>query len=205
MTEKYLGRHPEPPKDLATRKLRTYTLARGQQLWRIHWWNKSPVFFGKTASGRFDSPDSSFGVLYVGLDEYCAFVETFGQRTGCKFVTEAELKQRRLSSLKLKRDLQLIDVAGEGGLALVGADSRLFSDSHPLSQRWAQALHDHESNPAGIIYPARHDSSKRACALFDCVAPTSFETTNAGSLLEVRNTKLLAKILDTYGFSLIDS
>ena len=205
MTGKYLGRHPEPPKDLATRKLRTHTLPRGQKLWRIHWWNKNAVFFGKTGAGRFDSPDGSFGALYVGLDELCAFVETFGQKTGCRFVTEMALKQRHLSSLELKRDLQLVDLAGEGGLALLGADSRLFSDSHPLSQRWSQALHNHESNPAGIIYSARHDPSKRACALFDRVAPATFEITDIGPLLDARNLKLLAKILDTYGFSLIES
>ena len=170
---------------------------------RIHNQHDGPVFFGKTGRNRFDSPDGSFGVLYVGLDEFCAFIETFGQSTGIRTVTRRALERRNLSYLRTTESLTVIDLASTGSLARIGADARLFSSSHAVAQRWSAALRQHPAKPAGLVYPARHDAARRSCALFD-LPGSVFTVTSAGSLLEPQHAALLAAILDTYDFGLIE-
>lgn len=196
------GEHPEPPSDLATRDPLLAEMPVGFILSRLHPKGKSPLFFGRTGGNRFDSPDSSYGVLYVGLDEYCSFIETYGQTTGIRTVTESALDRRHLTDLKLLGPVKLIDLSNSGGLARVGADSRLFSGSHAVAQRWSAALRDHPSKPDGILYPARHDPARNACAIYEC-PPSVFELQAMGSLLEHQHSALLGAILDCYGFALI--
>ncbi len=197
------GPHPEPPSDLASRSLLLVRLDPGTILSRLHDRDYGPIFFGKTGNYRFDSPDGSFGVLYVGRDDFCAFIETFGQSTGIRLVTRTELEKRHLSYLTTTMPLTLIDLVSSGGLTRIGADARLFSGSHAIAQRWSAALRDHPAKPAGLLYPARHDPARNACALFD-LSESTFATEAAGSLMETRHTRLLGKILDHYDFGLID-
>jgi hypothetical protein len=197
------GEHPEPPRDLADRSPLLSELTPGTAFSRIHYRNEAPVFFGKTGRNRFDSPNANFGVLYVGLDGHCAFIETFGQSTAIRTVTRRALDQRHLSYLKIAAPLTLIDLAGSGGLTRIGADARLLGGSHAVAQRWSAALRNHPTKPAGLLYPARHDVARKGCALFD-LPESVFEVTNAGSLLDPRHAVLLASILDTYDFGLID-
>lgn len=195
------GEHPEPPGDLATREPILADLPTGAILTRLHARGRNPLFFGRTGGNRFDSPDYSFGVLYVGLDEYCSFIETYGQTTGIRSVTETALEGRHLAHLELLGPMKLIDLSNSGGLARVGADSRLFSGSHAVAQRWSAALRDHPSKPDGILYPARHDAARNACAIYECSASV-FKLHAKGSLLELQHTALLGAILDCYGFAI---
>jgi hypothetical protein len=197
------GEHPEPPSDLGDRSPVLLQITPGTVFSRIHNRSNGPVFFGKSGRNRFDAPDKSFGVLYVGFDEYCAFIETFGQDTGIRVVTRRALAQRHLSYLKVTEPLNLIDLAASGGLARIGADARLLSGSHAIAQRWSASLRNHPSRPAGLVYPARHDTARNACALFD-LSDSILQVTNAGSLLDPQHAPLLARVLDNYGFGLID-
>jgi hypothetical protein len=197
------GDHPEPPSDLDGRSPLLLTIAPGTLFSRIHSRTEGPVFFGKTGRNRFDAPDRSFGVLYVGFDEYYAFVETFGQDTGIRIVTRRALEQRHLAYLELTEPLNLIDLAASGGLARIGADARLLSGSHAIAQRWSAALRNHPSKPAGLVYPARHDTARNACALFD-LSDSILRVTNTASLLMPQHAVLLAAILNTYDFGLVD-
>jgi hypothetical protein len=199
----FTGEHPEPPDDLDDRSPLLLKPSAGTVFSRFHNWTKEPLFFGRTAGNRFDAPDGSFGVLYVGFDEHCAFIETFGQSTGIRAVTRTALEQRHLAYLEITASLTLMDVASTGGLARIGADSGLFSGSHAVAQRWSAALRQHPTKPAGIVYPARHDSARKSCALFD-LPNSAFAVTKSGSLLEPQHARLLATILDTYDFGLID-
>jgi hypothetical protein len=196
------GEHPEPPSDLATREPLLAEMPVGAILSRLHAKGKSPLFFGRTGGNRFDSPDFTYGVLYAGLDEYCSFIETYGQTTGIRTVTESALDGRHLAHLELLCPMKLIDLSNSGGLARIGADSRLFSGSHAIAQRWSAALRGHPSKPDGILYPARHDSARNACAIYEC-PPSVFELHAKGSLLEHQHSALLGAILDCYGFALI--
>lgn len=195
--------HPEPPDDLDDRSPLLVKMSARTIFFRFHNRAKEPLFFGRTAGNRFDAPDGSFGVLYVGFDEHCAFIETFGQSTGIRAVTRTALEQRHLAYLEITLSLTLMDLANSGGLARIGADAGLFSGSHAVAQRWSAALRRHPAKPAGIVYPARHDAARKSCALFD-LPDSAFTVTKAGSLLEPPHAKLLATILDTYDFGLID-
>lgn len=199
----YPGDHPEPHGDLAGRSPLTFTIAKGTTICRLHNRRKPPLFFGKTGQNRFDSPDGTFGVLYAGMDEHCSFIETFGQSTGIRVVTRSALDKQHLSFLEPKQPLLLMDLARSGGLARIGADTRLLSGSHAIAQRWSAALRDHPVRPHGILYPARHDVARYACALFD-LPDAMFEVRDSGSLAEPHHSALLARILDTYDFGLMD-
>jgi hypothetical protein len=196
------GEHPEPG-DLTARLPLLIELDPGTTLSRIHNRNYGPIYFGRKGRYRFDSPDHSFGVLYVGRDESCAFIETFGQVTGINLVTRTELEEHHLSYLKTTQPLRLIDLASSGSLPRIGADARLLSGSRAIAQRWSAALRGHATNPGGLLYPARHDPARNACAIFD-LSESAFEVISAGSLLDSNHAALLAEILDRYDFGLID-
>jgi hypothetical protein len=196
------GEHPEPPGDLARREPLLAQLKVGTTPYRLHSRDKGPLYFGETSRNRFDSPERAYGVLYTGLDEHCSFIETYGQSTGIRMVTEMALETHHLAHVTLLRPLRLIDLSNSGGLARIGADSRIFRGSHAVAQRWSAALFAHPSRPAGILYPARHDAARNACAIYEC-SPTVFELSAKGSLLEHQHAALLGAILDCYGFALI--
>lgn len=197
------GEHPGPPGNLADSSPLLHRFEPGTIFARIHHRDREPVFFGRTRRNRFDSPDGSFGVLYVGVDESCAFVETFLQDTGIRVVSRQELQLRHLARLELTVPLTVVDLSRSGGLARIGADARLFSGSHAIAQRWSAALRDHPSRPAGLLYPARHDPARNACALYD-LPESAFKVTRIGSLLEPGNTSVLVDLLDRYDVGLID-
>ena len=164
------GEHPEPPADLDTRSPLRYELEEGTVIYRLHSAGQAAIFFGRTGGNRFDAPDGTYGVLYAGEDEYCCFIETFGQVTGVPSVSGASLDQRSLAELTVAQPMTLIDLSASAGLARIGADGRLMDGSHAVAQRWSAALRKHPTNPAGILYRARHDPAKLAFAIFECPA-----------------------------------
>jgi RES domain len=103
------GEHPDPPGDLEISEPLITQLPMGAILCRLHARGKNPLFFGRTGGNRFDSPDRSYGVLYAGRDEYCSFIETFGQTTGIRTVTATALEGLHLAHLELLRPMKLID------------------------------------------------------------------------------------------------
>jgi hypothetical protein len=175
-----------------------------QPWYRIHLLGKSPIYFGRKSLYRFDAPAGEFGVLYMGADEHCAFIEVFGQETGTRLVTAEALRTRGLARLTFSRPLRLMDLVHSGGLARIGADSRLFAGDHKIAQRWSRILREHPSKPDGLLYPSRHDPARLACALYDhCTDLASAELLD--SLLDATNAPVLAQILNTYQFALIDA
>jgi len=201
MTDKP-GEHPEPPADLATRSPLLYELQEGTAIYRLHSAGRDAVFFG-TGDNRFDAPDGTYGVLYAAEDEYCCFIETFGQVTGVPSVSGASLDQRTLAEITVAQTMTLVDLSASAGLARIGADGRLMDGSHAVAQRWSAALRKHPTNPGGILYRARHDPAKLAFAIFER-PPDAFRVTSRGSLRDPKNLKLLGAILDHYQFGLID-
>ena len=82
--------------------------------YRVHRTTHDPIYFGTKPLNRFDAPASELGVLYVARDAHGAFIETFGQATGVRFVTTAELRVRELAIVRVRRALRLVDLRGEG-------------------------------------------------------------------------------------------
>ena len=193
------GPLPEPQPELHTRALPVIRIAGPWT--RMHRCAVDPLYFGRSGANRFDAPGKEFGVLYAGADPHCAFIETFGQETGVNLVTATALAQRCRATILPERPLALVDLTGSG-LARIGADARLFAGEHSVAQRWARALWSHPEQPDGLYYPARHDPSRRAVAIFDRAAG-SVRAVFGPSLIDPANTTLLAEILDTYRFGIL--
>jgi len=197
----------DPPGDLSERRLPITET--DSPLYRSHSIRHQPVFFGKSGVHRFDAPDGSYGVLYAAQDPYCAFIETFGQSTGgqstsLNTVTTEALANRALSQVRPARPLQLVDLTGSGSLARIGADSRLFAADREVARKWSLAIYHHPLRPDGILYPARHDPARYACAIFDR-APRLVIAQTISWWDHGPQRLLLADILNHYGCSLIET
>lgn len=198
--------HPLPPADLASRRLPIVRIK--ATWWRIYSTAWDPIYFGSSGGNRFDAPADAdgrrpFGVLYVGRDAHSAFIETFGHDTGKNLVEVARLAQRGIARVTFDRPLRLVDLRGDG-LARLGADNALAAGpDYAVAQAWAGALHDHPRKPDGVMYRSRHDPSRSCAALFEHVAPHVRARRVGASLADPRNIKLLAELLDTYGFGLV--
>lgn len=155
---------PAPPENVG--KIYVSVVELAGPFFRTHGIKRGPLSPGNTGLNRFDAPDASYGVLYLGCDAHCAFVETFAHASGTRTVTTAALKNRALSQLKPTRPLRLIDLVGSGALVRIGVDSRLFAGDYQRAQLWSKALHDHPAKADGLLYPSRLDQSRRAVALF---------------------------------------
>jgi len=158
-----------PPADLNEREPLIRHASPGELWYRSYRIGDLPIFFGRSKNNRWDSPAGDFGVLYLGGDEYCAFMESIGRgalRT--RFVSRAQLKRAGLAKICIKGTLRLVDMVTSGGLTRLGAESSLTSGSgYKNSQRWSRALREHPLKPDGIYYRSRHDSARTASALFD--------------------------------------
>jgi len=194
------GLHPEPPEDLLQRPLPL--LSTDHPWFRIYRLQRPPLYFGRSGGNRFDPPAREYGVLYVGEDERCAFIETFGHATDVRFVTVTALRTRGLARIEVRRPLRLVDLTGPG-LARLGADERLCAGDYAVAQRWALALSQHPERPDGLCYRARHDPS-RLCAAISHRAAKALKVVRLGSLADPANVPLLADLLDTYTFGLLD-
>src|ERR1700722_8796068 len=59
-----------------------------------------PYFFDKTRTHRWDSPDGDFGVLYLGGDEYSAFMESIGRGAlKTRFIPSSQPKGTALAKI----------------------------------------------------------------------------------------------------------
>jgi hypothetical protein len=162
------------------------------------------LFFGSTGDNRFDAPSGEYGVLYLGDSPHCAFAETYGRLEQATYpiISIEELRRRRLSFVQFDRELRVVDLTGPG-LAKLRADNRLCDGDYRIAQRWSRALWSHPEQPDGLRYRSRHDPSRLCLALFDRVESVVVST-DQGSLGDPSVRELLAQILDTYGFGLIE-
>jgi len=191
--------HPEPPSDLRTRKLPLRTV---EGSWiRLHACRRSARFFGKTGLNRFDAPAGEYGILYAGEDDFCAFVETFGDPLDTRVVSRSDLRTRCLTKVTPRRALRLVDLTAEG-LKRLGADDRVATgDDYGLSRRWAHAFWVHPGQPDGLVYRARHDPSKESVGIFDRAGRT-LRFRRLGTLVD--DEARLALILNRYEFAIVE-
>ena len=168
----------------------------------MHHARNAPLFFGATGDNRFDDPEYEFGVMYAGCSEACSFIEVFAEPLDVRFVTWAQLNERKLSRIDVVRPLRLVSLSG-ADLKRVGADARLFAADHHVAQAWSRALHDHRTRPDGIRYPARHDPGELAVAVFARARRLLRARTAKAVLGAPANRPVLAKLLDRYSLGVI--
>ncbi len=200
------GEHPLPTATLNSRNPLILTLSPGAILYRHHETAYSPIYYGKSGKYRFDDPTcpdpSSYGVLYIGHDPHCCFIESCVPTTCAPAVSGAYLADRAMATLQLTEELRFVDLATSGGLMRIGADGRLVNGSYKVAQQWSAALRLHPSKPDGICYPARHDPTRIAYAVFER-AHSPFNIGSLGSLMSSSNKALLNQLLNDYCVDLL--
>lgn len=158
---------PWPPADLAAKSLPLHIVPAGSQLLRFHAKEHGPLYFNRSAGWRWNAPDGSFGVCYVGLELAAAFAETFVREPSATYLDLAALRAKVLTRLRAGRDLRLVEMK-DSGLKRAGATSLVCSHlPYDLPQAWAKALHGHPDAPDGIVYRASHDDGTLCAAIFD--------------------------------------
>jgi len=179
---------PEPPADLANRRLPIVRRREGETFVRVHRDTDGPIWFGwdkaaaafRMPTNRFDSVDRSFGVLYVAETRDGAFAESVGRKPRT-FRSDDELATLRLTNLVLQRELRLVDLHGGAAVGAIGATGVVGVGPQSLARQWSQALHGHPEIPDGIEYRCRNNPDELALALFNRVGeatliPASYTT-----------------------------
>ena len=154
-----------PPLDFASSRLRLHTAAAGERYGRIYMaQHPDPLGYGKSNS-RVSDPrrrkdENRFGVLYLGETLTVCFLEAVlrDQRDaiiGELVMDESELETRRYAEIKVATPLRLVDLRGNGAVAM-GVPSNVHRGAgHTLGRAWSVGFHDHPQAPDGIIYPSR--------------------------------------------------
>jgi hypothetical protein len=197
-TDNNPGLHPPPPSDLSQRELPLFTLAAETIFYRVHQAKYDPIYFASSGGGRFDTAE---GIIYLGIDEYAAFRETIGRFSKYRLISGEELERRRMSEVKSRRGLSLVDLTGKG-LTLLDADARLLTGDYKIAQQWSKALQNHPSNPDGIYYRSRHDPSRFCLALYQIRTSSTLKTINTYDCLSDEYVNRLAAILEEYQYGL---
>jgi hypothetical protein len=192
---------------LATRALPLDLLESGRLLFRIHATVHEPIYFGRAASqrlsGRWDAPDQGYGVCYLAdaAHPYVAFAERFLREPGRTLIPESELRRASLTTLILRRDIQVVRFHGSG-LGRLGATAEIAHGDHRLSRPWSLRLHAHPAAPAGIRWRARHDDDGLAIALFERAAGT-LEVVRSAPLLSAEVSGMLTAWLERYQLGVV--
>jgi hypothetical protein len=171
-------------------------------LYRVHRADQDPIFFGRTGNNRFDDPARAFGVLYAGLSEACAFIETFGDPE-FPVIEASLLATRKLSRIVLTRPLRLANLRGRD-LRRIGADARLCTGEHAIAQAWSSAIHEHPSEVDGICYVSRRDPSQTSVAVFERAAAALRADVAPHALGSPHHRGLLEKLLSRYELALAE-
>lgn len=162
---------PSPPADLATRNPKIIKLAAGSLINRFHTAKNTTIYFDRSASGRLNSPDGRYGVLYAAASERGAFAETFLRSAGRRQIDPGLLRRKGFVRLRVTRTLSLVELHGPG-LAILGATAEVVHGGLPydIPQAWSKAIHALPISPDGISYSARHDDAEICYAIFDRAA-----------------------------------
>ncbi|MGQ0568248.1 MAG: RES family NAD+ phosphorylase, partial [Armatimonadota bacterium] len=128
------GPLPSPPADFAALRL---PIRNDRGPWiRQHGCRRTAAYFGKTGANRFDAPNGEYGVLYAGADEFCAFIEVYGDPLDHRLVARRDLNEQCWSRITVARLLRLVDLTGAGARR-IGLDGRISTENHAWTQRWA--------------------------------------------------------------------
>jgi hypothetical protein len=144
----------------------------GRRLYRLTQVRSAdPAYFGRAIRFRFDAPDGSYGVCYLGTTLGCCLLEvlpvTHTATGGRRLVTLATLQSYYAAVATLQRPLQLANLTGHG-LGALGIDQRVTGgDDYALAGRWSAAIHKHRSGVDGLVYPSRHHNGRFSVALFE--------------------------------------
>jgi hypothetical protein len=185
MTEPRRSNYPSPPENFNRRSLPIEPVDAGRYFYRLNSrWKKegqlysSARFFDRTGSGRWDSLQQGYGILYVGSDFHSPYIECYGREPGsknilgdCLLITETQLESRFLARFTNKRPLRFVKVYGNG-LQQLGVDAAISSCpsiEYEFPREWGRAFYQHPDHIDGICYMSRHDNTRLCYGIFDRV------------------------------------
>lgn len=179
------------------------TIDPGTVFHRIHNLAYDPLWFGQWPPGalrnRFDDPEGTYGVCYLGRSAEAAFAESFLRRQPARVVSLSHLSICGMARVVSRRALTAVPLSGSALPRLGGTAEVSATRDYALSQAWSRALWLHPATIDGIIYRSRHDDDQRCLALFDR-ARDAVSVEQDAPLVQDRDT--LARILDRYDLGL---
>lgn len=188
----------------------------GSIFYRIHHTQYSPFYFPNRHNNpdhkpgyRFDDPQADFGVMYMSCHKVGAFAETisrqfFGEFTTNRVLFWQDYNDRRLTKIRTKQPISLVDLTSGPNLLRLGVDAQLSSsDDYSWTQRWARQLYDHRDEIDGIYFPARHAPETRSLALFERFSPQNLEIVASLGLTPDDIPFEILEYLDKAGFGFV--
>jgi len=136
-----------------------------------------PLYYGNSGGNRYDAPDGSYGVLYLGTDLATALMETLfhqhqWQQEQSRLIRLAEIESRLLRMVGVLESLHLADLTAPGamaatfGLNLSQLCSRDYRHTQQLSALLHEGLEGQKERFDGLLYPSRNNYPGTCVALF---------------------------------------
>lgn len=161
-----------------------------------------PLYFGKTASNRWDDPLQNFGVCYVGESFDAAAVETLLHSERSQIVLASQIETRSLAFFFPSRSLRLVDLTEARTLRALQIDDGFCKGPSENCQQLSKALYDSSWDIDGIRYASRLAPKLCAVALYDR-CQDAIEVFNAGMLTERKFTAILANWVKSMGVKIV--
>jgi len=138
-----------------------------------------PLHYGRDGTNRYDAPDNSYGVLYLGLKLPTALMESVFHKHRWdqdekRSIALAEVRSRLVRADGMLEGLELADLtapgvmAGRFGLNLEQLASRGYHHTQRISAE-LHAIRGADGLPLldGVLYPSRNNYPEPSVALFD--------------------------------------
>ncbi|MDN7179380.1 RES family NAD+ phosphorylase [Caballeronia sp. SEWSISQ10-4 2] len=143
----------------------------------------TPLHFGRSRVNRYDAPDGTYGVLYLGPDLATVLMESvFHQhqwhRRKTRTMTMAEVQGRVVRAVGVMDDIRLFDLTAPGvmvqhfGLNLEQLSSRRYVHTQRISHTVYGFTDDAQASLFdGLVYPSRNNFPAICIALFERARP----------------------------------
>jgi hypothetical protein len=158
--------HQRPPRGFETRPLVISQIASGDLWWRLYAGSHTdPLGFGYGPS-RFSDPRTNllppkrYGIVYFGSSVKVCFAEAILRDRGVGRlqafpIEEAEFEDWTCAQIRVERQLDLVDLRGDGPLRMGVPTDVPRARSQKLARLWSRAFWSHPVRPDGIIYESR--------------------------------------------------
>lgn len=83
---------------------------------------------------------------------------------------ERDLAIRSYATIEVRRPLSLVDLRGDGPLRMGIPSDVVRGSKQSSARRWSLAIHEHPSQPDGIVYPSRLNGETNL-AVYDRAIP----------------------------------
>ena len=177
------------------------TLRGDRTIYRIHRSTTAAWWFSSGGSGRFDPVGSGTGACYLADRPLGAWIEVFRKQM---LLAEAEIAERALFSVRLRRDLRLADLTSRRALSF-GVTAALGAN-HEYGESQAFSVEALTAGFDGIRYLVRRDPAQRLYGLALFGDPETPEPTDsrwpAGHDGELPD-HLIAEARSTFGYRVL--